>query len=210
MARTPPDQRWAQVRIKSQVLIHEFESSPNLLVASPSPWPRVRVKSANKCQRGSVLPPVAKSENTFLLTKEMQNRATINFFKMPHFLLFMIYIVTAVLVLLFFFYLFNFDHIAVPLKLKMNTRGPHQPRPVDDPVQPQSDEDELENIHRTEHLQLRKRKRVVTFFLPCKTIQHVEKTRLTSRERSCLKPQTHAATETGDTKNSGMNTSSQK
>ena len=32
----------------------------------------------------------------------------------------------------------------------------------------------------------------------------------TSRERSCLKPQTQAATETGDTKKSGMKTSSQK
>lgn len=31
----------------------------------------------------------------------------------------------------------------------------HQPRPVDDPVQPQSDEDELENINRTQDLQLR-------------------------------------------------------
>lgn len=30
----------------------------------------------------------------------------------------------------------------------------HQPRPVDDPVQPQSDEDELKDVHGTQHLQL--------------------------------------------------------
>lgn len=33
---------------------------------------------------------------------------------------------------------------------------------------------------------------------------------LTSRERSCLKPHTHAATDTGETKKSGMKTKSQK
>lgn len=33
---------------------------------------------------------------------------------------------------------------------------PHQPRPVDDLVQLQSDEDELQNIYWTQHLQLRR------------------------------------------------------
>lgn len=31
----------------------------------------------------------------------------------------------------------------------------HKPWPVDDPVQPQSDEDELKNVHWTQHLKLR-------------------------------------------------------
>lgn len=38
-------------------------------------------------------------------------------------------------------------------------RVPHQPRPVDDLVQLQSDEDELQNIYWTQHLQLRRRRR---------------------------------------------------
>lgn len=57
------------------------------------------------------------------------------------------------------------NHIRVR-KTDNNTRGAvvqekrvgasHQPRPVDDPVQLQSDEDELEDVDGTQHLQLRR------------------------------------------------------